>query len=175
MYTLKRLNILLVVLGLSFGAPAFAAPATDASIDKLIQLSELDVVFQQSIKELQPFFDQQAEELVTTLVNTANLDAKQLAVAQQLSQAMSNMTIIALKDPSVTQKLKQTLKNTYTEKEAQAYNAFLSTPEGQSINRKSASVTIEIQKFIEETIIKATEANDFDKEVEKIIAPLIER
>lgn len=169
------LKVLTLIIGLSCSGFIYAAPASDADIDRLVKLSELDSLFEQGLKDLQPYFDQESEQLVIHLANSTDLDAKQLAIAQQLSQAMSNATENALKDPSVIEKIKQTLKSTYSDKEVAAYNAFLSTPEGQSINRKSSTVTLEIQKFMSEIIEKNNQNKDFDQQIEKIIAPLLEQ
>lgn len=151
-----------------------SAPASDQDINQLLKLSELDLVFTQGIKELQPMFDSEAEQIVSNITGTTNLNAKQLTIAQQLSQAMSKTTEKALFDPQVRVKLQQILKTVYTDKEVKAYNAFLSTPEGQAINRKNSQVTIEIQKFMEDLIQKTAETGTVAEEVERIIAPLFE-
>lgn len=169
------LKILTLIIGLSGSGFMYASPASDAEINRLIQLSELDTVFAQGLKDLQPYFDHEAEQLVIQLVNSSDLNAKQLAIAQQLSQTMSNATENALKDPKVTEKIKEILKSTYTTKEVAAYIAFLSTPEGQSINRKSSTVSLNIQKFMNEIIEKNNNNKDFDQKIEKIIAPLLEQ
>lgn len=167
-------KIFFISLGLSVSSLAFAAPASDQDIEKLIKLSELDLVFSQSLKQLEPLFDDEAKKIVTNIVGSTTLNPKQLEIAQQLSQAMNKTTQAALFDPKVTEKLKSTLKTIYTDKEVKAYNAFLSTPEGQAINRKSPEVMITVQKFMEEILEENTAKGSIAEDIEKIISPLFE-
>lgn len=154
---------------------SFAAPPTDASIEKLINLSKLDQMFNEGLAGLQPFFNEQSNLIIQNVVQSPNLNSGQQKAAQELAATMVSFTEAALKNEKVKDKIRLVIKNTYTEEELKAYNAFLSTPEGQSINLKSTKVSIELQSFMEELIKNSTDTTEFEKIVEGILTPLIEK
>ena len=150
----------------------YAAPATDATVNKFIQLSDLNNILDKSLNELHPYFDEQAEQLVQNLSKSDVLDANELSIALKLSQKMLDMTRKTVMSPKTTDAIKQVVKNIYTEEEIQAYNKFLSTPEGKSINLKSTKAMLEIQSSIENIALQTMENSDYEKEIFKIIEPL---
>ena len=154
---------------------SFASAPQQASIDRLIELSKLDQVFKESLQHLKPFFQQESEGIVGSLVQSDQLNKEQQKVASQLATTMMRFTQDTLNNPLVKQKIREVIKDTYTEEELKAYNAFLSTPEGQSVNLKSSKVSIELQSFMENLIKTATEQEGYEEEIEKIISPLIEQ
>lgn len=166
---LKSMLLSLCLIGSS---SLYASPATDASINKFIQLNEFSNLLNNSLNELQPYFDNQAEQLIRSISNNKELNANELSISLKLSQKMFDLTKRTMTSPKTIDAIKQVIKNTYTEEEVQAYNKFLSTPEGQSINRKSTKVILGVQTAIEEIAIQTMQSSDFENEVIKIIEPL---
>ena len=166
------LKSVLLSLCLISSTPLYASPATDASVNKFIQLNEFSNLLNNSLNELQPYFDNQAEQLIRSISNNKELNANELSISLKLSQKMFDLTKQTMTSPKTIDAIKQVIKNTYTEEEVQAYNKFLSTPEGQSINRKSTKVILGVQTAIEEIAIQTMQSSDFENEVIKIIEPL---
>lgn len=154
---------------------SFATAPTEQSVDQLINLSKLDQVFKESLISLEPFFNEQSTLIIQNVVQSQDLNAVQQKAAQELSANMLRFTENSLKSPKVKEKIREVIKNTYTEEELKAYNTFLNTPEGQSINLKSAKVSIELQSFMENLVQTSTDTAEFEKVIEKILTPLIEK
>ena len=156
-----------------------AAPMTDTTANKLIQLAEVQTLLKNSQVEAQPLFKQQAEALLKNALATETLDAKQQQAANQISQLMANLSKQIIDNPEFLNMIKQSYQRTYSEEEAQAYIAFLSTPQGQSINRKSP----ELMKLVmqQSTALSDQISNDpqqqekFMKQLNEIIQPLLKK
>ncbi len=153
---------------------ATAKPATSTSVDELIKLSEIESLFETTLQELNPYFENEAEKIVLSITGSPQLDAQQLLVAQQLAKVLYDSTEQVIKQPAVKIRLKEIMQNIYTEEEVQAYNKFLRTPEGQSINRKSVQAIGQMQVYIESIAAQTFERADFEQKVEKVIAPLLD-
>ena len=153
----------------------YATPATDSTINKFIQLSELNSTLNNNINELQPYFDSQAEQIIQSISSNNELDANEIAISLKLSQKMFDMTKKTVTSPQTIKTVKQVIKNIYTEEEILAYNKFLSTPEGKSINQKSSQAMMEIQTAIEDLATQTMKNSDYEKEIIKIIEPLAQQ
>lgn len=153
----------------------YATPATDSTINRFIQLSELNSTLNNNINELQPYFDSQAEEIIQSISPNHELDANEITISLKLSQKMFDMTKKTVTSPQAINTVKQVIKNIYTEEEILAYNKFLSTPEGKSINQKSTQAMMEIQKAIEDLATQTMKNSDYEKEIIKIIEPLAQK
>ena len=172
----KAFNSILLTTTLAFSSQmAFAAPATEKSVNQLITLSHIDQIFNEGVQNLQPFFKEEATFIIQNVTQTENLNTQQESAAQQLAKTMSDLTAASLKDPKVVVKIRDIVRETYTEEELKAYIKFLSTPEGQSINLKSTKVSIQLQTFMEDLIKNATNNDTFEKQVERILTPLLEK
>ena len=66
-------SILMACLIWGVQSTAFARPATDKSIDNLMQLSNISEIFKQNTKDMQPYFDDQAEELIHQITGSKEL------------------------------------------------------------------------------------------------------
>lgn len=153
----------------------YAATATDSTINKFIQLSELNSTLNKNINELQPYFDSQAEQIIQSISPNNELDANEITISLKLSQKMFDMTKKTITSPQAIATVKKIIKNIYTEEEIQAYNKFLSTPEGKSINEKSTQAMMEIQTAIEYLATQTMKNSDYEKEIIKIIEPLAQQ
>lgn len=175
MNVFKKIAPLTLILSTFLISPiVMAKPATSASVDELLRLSELEQLLHISLQELNPYFEQESEKLVKEIIGSDHLDTQQLIISQRLTQTLYNTTEELLKQPAVIQKIKEIVKDTYTEEELRAYNAFLKTPEGRSINQKSTKVMSQLQIYMEQLVTDNLKNSDFEEKIVKVIAPLIE-
>ncbi len=175
-----KLKIATLLLAGSFAASStvWAAPMTEQSLEKLMQLADIQSLLKNANAEIQPMFEQQAEEIVRQSLAVTTLNAKQQQGAKQLAQLMSNMNKQVTENPKFLQMIKDTYRNTFTEEEAQANIAFLSTPIGQSITQKSAKLSSEIIQKSAQIASDISEdpehKQQFIKQFEQILQPLVD-
>lgn len=157
----------------------YAAPAKEQTIEKLMQISDIQGVLQQTNQELKPMFDAQAQVILKDALKVKTLDEKQQLAAAQISDLMSNMTNEITKDPKFYEMIKTNFKNTFTEEEAQANIQFLQTPLGQSINQKTAKLMTDLMQqsqSLAEQIFQDPEKKDrFVQSMNEILQPLVEK
>lgn len=84
-------SLLFTSLLLAIQSSTFASPATDKSIDKLMQLSNISEIFKQSTKDMQPYFDEQAEDLVRQVTGAQTLNIDQQNAVLQISALYSEV------------------------------------------------------------------------------------
>ncbi len=173
-----KIATLLLLGSFTASSAIYAAPMTEQSLEKLMQLADIQNVLKSANAEIQPMFEQQAEEIVKQSLAVSTLNAKQQQGAKQLAQLMSNMNKQVTEHPKFLAMIKDTYRNTFTEEEAQANIAFLSTPLGQSITKKSAKLSSEI---IQKSAQLAGEISEdpkhkqqFMQKFEQILQPLID-
>ncbi|MEG0488051.1 MAG: DUF2059 domain-containing protein [Acinetobacter sp.] len=177
---IKQLIISLTFTSLFLGTQSivFASPATDKSVDKLMQLSNISEVFKQSTKDMQPYFDEQAEDLVRQVTGTQTLSIDQQNAVLQISALYSDVQQKITTDPKFMNMFKALFKKTFTEEEVQANIQFLSTPIGQSINQKMnllmSEIMLETTKFSQEQMLKEENQNAIKQKMEAILMPLIQ-
>ena len=99
---------------------SFASPATDKSVDKLMQLSNISEIFKQSTRDMQPYFDDQAEALVRQVTGAQTLNIDQQNAALQISALYSDIQQQLVTDPEYLNMFKSLFKKTFTEEEVQA-------------------------------------------------------
>ena len=157
---------------------AFARPATDKSIDKLMQLSNISEIFKQNTKDMQPYFDEQAEELIHQITGSKELTIDQQNAALQISTLYSDAQQNMINDPEFMNLFKSLFKKTFTEEEVQANIAFLSTPLGQSINQKMNHLMTEIlqetTKYSQQQILKTENQTALKAKMDAILTPLLQ-
>ena len=176
MYSFQYLPVLLLMTFSGFNMACYASPATEESVTKLIQLSELNTLLDQSAHDMQPYFDQQAEDLIkqVTATKTLNIDAQNAAL--QVSALLSDLHQQMIHNPKFIQMFKETFKKNYTEEELQAYISFLSTPMGQIINKKTNKVMSEIHtqtaQLSEQSMTTPEYQEAFKTKLMAIIQPL---
>lgn len=131
-------NKYIAILGLSLSATyAFATPPTDASIQQAVQLSHANEMAQESINSLKPMFVQQSVQMVQERTGHKVLSEHELDIANQLADVFFQTTQDQLKSINLNTISSELFKKYFTEEELQANIKFLSTPEGQSIQRKT--------------------------------------
>lgn len=170
--------ILIACLFFGVQSSVFASPATDKSIDKLMQLSNISEIFKQSTRDMQPYFDDQAEALVRQVTGAQTLNIDQQNAALQISALYSDLQQQLVTDPEYLNMFKSLFKKTFTEEEVQANIAFLSTPIGQSINQKMNTLMTEVMqettKFSQEKMLKVENQKDLKEKMETILKPILQ-
>ncbi|AYO56240.1 DUF2059 domain-containing protein [Acinetobacter sp. WCHAc060025] len=156
---------------------AFATVATDKSVDKLIQLSNISEIFKQSTRDMQPYFDEQAEDLVRQITGAQTLNIEQQNAVLQISALYTEVQQNLVTNPEFTDMFKALFKKTFTEEEVQANIAFLSTPLGQSINNKTNSLMTEILQettlFSQKQMLKPENQKVLKAKMEAILKPIL--
>ncbi|RZG86429.1 DUF2059 domain-containing protein [Acinetobacter sp. WCHAc060033] len=156
---------------------AFATVATDKSVDKLIQLSNISEIFKQSTRDMQPYFDEQAEDLVRQITGAQTLNIEQQNAVLQISALYTEVQQNLVTNPEFTDMFKALFKKTFTEEEVQANIAFLSTPLGQSINNKTNSLMTEILQettlFSQKQMLKPENKKVLKAKMEAILKPIL--
>jgi hypothetical protein len=157
---------------------SYASPATDKSIDQLMQLSNISEILKQSTRDMQPYFDEQAEDLVRQVTGAQTLNIDQQNAALQVSAVYSEVQQKLISDPEFMQLFKSLFKKTFTEEEIQANIAFLSTPLGQSINQKMNLLMTEIMqesaKFSQQQMLKTENQKALKDKMESILKPILQ-
>ena len=155
-----------------------SAPAQDKTIERLMLLSDVKGVISATNKEMKPMFDEQAKMILKDAFDSEQLNAKQLVAADKISALMAKMTSDITEDPKFYDMLKSSFQNTFTEEEALANIAFLDTPLGQSINKKSVQVMSDVMKqsqvLAEQMLQDPKKKAQFMEDFKKIMEPLIE-
>lgn len=154
-----------------------AQTVQEKTLDHLIQLSNFSGMIVQSNRNLRPMFDSQAEEILKNHLGISHLSARQKDAALKISQLLQNTNEELVTDEKMLQLIRKHFKNTYSEEEAQAYIAFLSTPVGQAINQKSVLM---LNNMMQETLTLSTEMMNnphrqqhFNQQLSNIIQPLL--
>lgn len=178
----RYLSVLLLVTCSGLNMACLASPATEKSITKLIQLTELteltelNTLLDQSSNDMQPYFDQKAEDLIKRVTSAQVLNIDEQNAALQVSALLSDLHQQMIHNPKFIQMFKDTFKKTYTEEELQAYITFLSTPMGQTINKKTNKVMSEIYnqtaQLSEQSMTSPEYQKAFQTKLMAIIQPL---
>ncbi len=97
---------------------SFASPATDKSVDKLMQLSNITEIFKQSTRDMQPYFDEQAEDLVRQVTGAQTLNIDQQNAALQISALYSDVQQKMITDPEYLALFKSLFKKPLLKKKS---------------------------------------------------------
>lgn len=173
----KRLSTLLLITVLGTSSQLYAAPMKEESLNKLIQLSNVEQQLQQTATDMRPAIEKQAEFIIQQGLSVQQLNPKQQQAAQQLTDLLVAQNQQLMKNPKFLQMIKNIYQKTYSEEEAQAYIAFLSTPQGQSIAKKGNALANEILQQSTQLAIEVSkepgQQQAFLAQLQKILQPLI--
>lgn len=157
-------------------AHAFAAPATEVSVQKALKLTNINDVVSQSIQSSQTVLTSQSVQLVRQYTGHNVLTTQDNQAAQQIAQVLYNNTNSILKDLNIQQIAGDVYRRYYTEEELKAYIKFLETPEGQSINRKlpliTQNVTQDVVKRLQSNPDVKTRREQSNQQVKDILSKL---
>lgn len=110
-------------------------------------------------------------------MSVKELNSKQQQAAQQISELMLSQTQQVMKNPKFIQMIKDTYQKTYSEEEAQAYIAFLNSPIGQSILKKSSvmlgTITQQSIQLTTNILKEPAQQQEMVHQLNKILQPLL--
>ncbi|MEN3979466.1 DUF2059 domain-containing protein [Acinetobacter sp. CWB-B33] len=155
----------------------YAQPVQEKTLNQLIDLSNLSGLILKSSRDMRPMFDTQAEEILKMNLGITALNSQQKKAAVQISQLLQITNEDIVSDPQFLSMIRNNFRQAFTEEEAQAYIAFLSTPMGQAINQKSAGL---MNNILQESLnISTAIMNDskrqqsFNDKLASILQPLL--
>ncbi len=137
------MQISALCLGLSLALSTtftFAAPPTDQSIQQLFKVMDLDKLTKETIAQLKPELDEQANQIIEMTVQKDQLSDKEKSIAKQLSQKMYDKTMQMMAWKDLEPVYSQVYKESFSQEEIQAQIDFYSTAIGQSILKKTPIV-----------------------------------
>lgn len=177
---MKKVHHTLAILRLSIlGFTVFAKPATEASVEKALKLSDISGTLAQSQQEMRPVYQQQAEDTIKQIFKTSSLNAEQQMAANQIADITAPFSNKLISDPKFMQMLKDVYQKTFTEEEVLANIQFLETPIGQSINKKSSKMMSEVMRNSIDMSAKMMQdpatQREINRQIEKTLAPLFEQ
>ncbi|MGF6147246.1 Uncharacterized protein conserved in bacteria [Kingella potus] len=129
-------------------AAASAAPPTDASLEKLMQVQHIDKMW----KDMSATMPDIAKQVMAQ-------DGGMQAILQRLPESQKQQFVVLTEkllddiaaeaaSPAFRDRIKQLviqeMKNTYTQEEVDAMTAFFSTPVGQSVIKKQSAFSAKI-------------------------------
>jgi len=172
---IKRLSISLCLTCISTGL--LASPAKLSTVKELMQVSQIDYLLRQSLTELEPYYNKQAEQIILNTTGSQTLNSKEKQAATQLSPLLKESSNQIIANPKTQQVIQDIYLKTYSEEELQASIKFLKTPEGQSITRKNAKMMGELSTYMmqlgQEIFNDDKTRENFQEKMMAIIAPLI--
>ena len=176
---MKKLNHILCAITLSaLSAASFAKPATEASVEKALKLSDIRGALAQSQQDMRPVYDLQAEEMLKNIFKTPALNAEQQKAAGQIAEVMESFSNQLISDPKFMQMIKAVYMQTFSEEEVLANIQFLETPLGQSINKKSSKMMSEIMRnsitMSAQLMQDPAVQREMNRKIEKILKPLLQ-
>jgi uncharacterized membrane-anchored protein YjiN (DUF445 family) len=176
---MKKLNHILCAITLSaLSAASFAKPATEASVEKALKLSDIRSALAQSQQDMRPVYDLQAEEMLKNIFKTPALNAEQQKAAGQIAEVMGSFSNQLISDPKFMQMIKAVYMQTFSEEEVLANIQFLETPLGQSINKKSSKMMSEIMRnsitMSAQLMQDPAVQREMNRKIEKILKPLLQ-
>ncbi len=168
---------LLLSTSVLMSSALMAQPVQEKTLDHLIELSNFTGMIAQSNQNMRPMFDAQAEDILKNNLGVLELSTEQKLVAQKISLLLQKTNEAIISNPKFLHMIRKNFQQTYTEEEAQAYIQFLSTPMGQSINRKSSVMT---NNILQETLAISNEILNqplqmqrFNEQLTSLIQPLL--
>ena len=120
---------------------SFAAAPTEASIQKLFDIMNLDQLTQDTMLQLKPQFAAQANQMVKMMAEGDELNNKQQKVADQITEKMYQQSLKMISWKEMQPIYLQVYKDAYTQEEIQAQIDFYASAIGQSILKKTPIVT----------------------------------
>ena len=168
---------LLLSTSVLMSSALMAQPVQEKTLDHLIELSNFTGMIAHSNQNMRPMLEAQAEDILKNNLGVLELSSEQKHVAQKISLLLQKTNEAIISNPKFLHMIRKNFQQTYTEEEAQAYIQFLSTPMGQSINRKSSIMTINILQetlaISNEILNQPLQMQKFNEQLASIIQPLL--
>ncbi|MCF9033432.1 DUF2059 domain-containing protein [Acinetobacter nectaris] len=145
----KLLTISLFTFSLSNSV--FASVPQEASIKQAIKLADINETLTETIKATSATFNEQAALMVKRRTGHTTPTVQDTDAAHKISQIMSQNITDMMQALDINKLTEDAFRKYYTEEELQVYIKFLSSPEGQSINKKSPILVQDIMKSFSNT------------------------
>lgn len=170
----KLLTISLFTFSLS--TSVFASAPQEDSIKQAIELSHVSEILTKTIDVTNATFHEQATQRVKRRTGHTELTAQDIEAVDKISKIMSQSLSNMMQTINITQLTENAFRKYYTEEELQVYIKFLSSPEGQSINKKSPLLIQDVMKTFSDTLQNntglQTQLKSSDNEIKSIISSL---
>jgi uncharacterized protein len=127
---------------------AYAAPATSQQIAQLMKVSNVEQITQDTLKQLKPAFQQQADISVKAYLQKDQLNEQEQQVANEFANKMYQYAIESADFKILQPRIEKVYAEVFTSQEIQAQINFYSSAEGQSILKKTPLLA---QKMVEIT------------------------
>lgn len=152
---------------------SFAAPASQAEIDQLVKVMNLDQLLQDTLKQIRPQIDQQAYTIVESIVKHDNLTPQEQVVANELADKLYQQSQKSLAWDKLQPIYSKIYHDVFSAEEVKAQINFYSSPVGQSILKKSSIVAQESMKIMNSQLASTIHASEQDfKEINKKLEEL---
>ena len=141
---------------------SFAATPTEASIQKLFDVMNLDKLTQDTMLQLKPQFAAQSEQMVKMMVEDEQLNPKQQKVADQITEKMYQQSLKMISWKEMQPIYLKVYKDAYTQEEIQAQIDFYTSAIGQSILKKTPIVTEKTMSLMNSRIEQSIQTHTQD-------------
>ncbi|OTG85580.1 hypothetical protein B9T31_10460 [Acinetobacter sp. ANC 4558] len=135
-----KMNILknLVICGLFLPTiSVHAAQATHEQISQLMKVTHVDQISQETLKQLRPVFQQQADAIVKNYLQKDQLNTEQQNVANEITDKLYDYSLKSIDWKKLQPQLEKIYAEVFNSQEIQAQINFYSSTEGQSILKKT--------------------------------------
>lgn len=141
MNILKNLWLSSLFVSTLISTHLYAAPASPQQIKQLMEITHIEKIGQETMQQLQPVFQQQADSMVKNYLNKETLNQKEQNIANEIAAKLYQSAQQAIDWKKIQPILATIYAEVFTAQEIQAQINFYSTTEGQSILQKSPLVT----------------------------------
>lgn len=145
-----------------FAMTTYAQQPTNQQVNQLMQVMNVEQLLQETIKQLKPQFDQQANTVVKSIVKKEHLSTEEQQVANEFANQLYQYTLKAIAWNNIKPVYEKIYKNVYNADEVQAQIDFYSTPVGQSILKKTPQVTEESMKLVNHQLMETLQNSEQD-------------
>lgn len=141
---------------------SFAAQPTDASVEQLLKIMNINSILQQTLKQIRPQLDQQAYMIVQNITKNEKLTPQQQVIANELADSLYQQSAKMMAWEKMKPIYQKIYKDVYTAEEVKAQIDFYSSPAGESILNKSPLVAQESMKIINSSLLETLKTNEQD-------------
>lgn len=152
---------------------SFAQTPTVKHVEKLFQVTQVEAITQQTLKQLQPQFQYQANLALQHRLKKSELSSQEQVIANQLAEKMYQHSLKTMAWSELKPLYIQAYQKVYTTQEIQAQIDFYQSKTGQSILHKSPQLALETSQLMQSRLsdLLKTATTDFQP-IEKQIQQL---
>ena len=143
-----------------FAITTHAQQPTEQQVTKLIQVMNVEQLLQETVQQLKPQFDQQANSVVKSIVKKEQLSPEQQKIADEFAEHLFQYTLNAIAWDKMKPIYEKIYKDIYNEKEVQAQIDFYSSAIGQAILKKTPLVAEESMKLVNQQLMSTLQNSE---------------